>query len=76
MDSVLLPTLIAMVDETRAQAYTNLIQQLLSCPNSEEPQILQANSELVNLGFLQVSEGVATILGTKIRIFYLCFLLL
>jgi tetratricopeptide (TPR) repeat protein len=47
------------VDETRAQAYANLIQQLLSCPNGEEPQILQANLELVDVEFLQVCEVIA-----------------
>ncbi|MGA9378753.1 MAG: CHAT domain-containing protein [Phormidium sp.] len=47
------------MDETRIQAYVNLIQALLSCPNGEEPQILQANSELVDLEFLQVCEAVA-----------------
>jgi len=47
------------MDESRAQAYTNLIQQLLSCPNGEEPQILQANSELLDAEFLQVCEVIA-----------------
>ncbi len=47
------------MDETRAQAYANLIQQLLSCPNGEEPQILQANSELLDAEFLQVCEVIA-----------------
>ncbi|MEA5500916.1 CHAT domain-containing protein [Limnoraphis robusta] len=47
------------MDENRGQAYLNLIQQLLTCPNGEEPEILQANSELVDLEFLQVCEGVA-----------------
>jgi len=44
------------MDETRAQAYANLIQQLLSCPSGEQPQILQANSELIDGDFLQVCE--------------------
>ncbi|OCR01641.1 hypothetical protein BCD67_19345, partial [Oscillatoriales cyanobacterium USR001] len=47
------------MDETRAQAYLNLIQQLLSCPNGEEPQILQDNLELVDAEFLQVCEIIA-----------------
>ncbi|HAT12330.1 MAG TPA: hypothetical protein DCS91_00860 [Microcoleaceae bacterium UBA11344] len=34
------------MDENRAQAYLQLIHTLLTCPNGEEPQILQANSEL------------------------------
>ena len=47
------------MNENRAQAYTNLIQQLLSCPNGEEPQILQDNSELLDAEFLQVCEVIA-----------------
>ncbi|WP_445240486.1 hypothetical protein [Microcoleus vaginatus] len=47
------------MDETRAQAYLQLIETLLNCPNGEEPQILRANSELLDQGFLQVCEVVA-----------------
>ncbi|MEG4519207.1 CHAT domain-containing protein [Microcoleus sp. AT9_A5] len=47
------------MEETRAQAYLQLIETLLNCPNGEEPQILQANLELVDSGFLQVCEVVA-----------------
>ena len=47
------------MEETRAQAYRQLIQTLLNCPNGEERQILQANLELVDSGFLQVCEVVA-----------------
>lgn len=47
------------MDEIRAQAYANLIQQLLTCPGGEEPQILQANSELIDGDFLQVCQMIA-----------------
>jgi CHAT domain-containing protein len=47
------------MEETRAQAYLQLIETLLNCPNDEEPQILQANLELLDSGFLQVCEVVA-----------------
>ena len=47
------------MDETRAQAYANLIQQLLSCPNGEQSQILQDNSELLDAEFLQLCEVIA-----------------
>ncbi|MCC3530828.1 MAG: CHAT domain-containing protein [Microcoleus sp. PH2017_22_RUC_O_B] len=47
------------MDENRAQAYANLIQQLLSCTNGEEPQILQANSELLDAEFLMVCQVIA-----------------
>ena len=47
------------MEETRTQAYLQLIEILLNCPNGEEPQILQDNLELVDSGFLQVCEVVA-----------------
>ena len=47
------------MEENRLQAYLELIQALLSCPNGEETQILQANSELVDAGLVQVMQQVA-----------------
>jgi CHAT domain-containing protein len=47
------------MDEQRLQAYQQLIQQLLSCPNGEEAAILAANTELLDVGFLQMVVGVA-----------------
>src|SRR4028118_2224021 len=47
------------MEETRAQAYLQLIETLLNCPKGEKQQILQANLELVDSGFLQVCEVVA-----------------
>jgi CHAT domain-containing protein len=47
------------MDEQRLQAYQQLIQQLLSCPNGEEGAILAANTELLDGGFLQVVVGLA-----------------
>ena len=48
------------MNEQRAQAYVNLIEQLLTCANGEEPNILQANQELIDPEFLQVMENYAT----------------
>ena len=47
------------MNEQRLQAYYQLIQQLLSCPHGQEAAILQANRELLDVGFLQVVVGVA-----------------
>ncbi len=47
------------MEETRAQAYQQLIVTLLNCSNGEERQILKANLELVDSGFLQACEVVA-----------------
>ena len=48
------------MNEQRAQAYVNLIEQLLACTDGEEPNILQANQELIDPEFLQVMEYIAT----------------
>ncbi|NER24230.1 MAG: CHAT domain-containing protein [Symploca sp. SIO1C2] len=47
------------MDENRVQAYLELIQKLLNCPNGKEGQILQANEELVDAGLVQVMKQVA-----------------
>jgi hypothetical protein len=49
------------MNEQRAQAYVNLIQQLLTCADDEElNNILQANQELIDPQFLQEMENYAT----------------
>jgi CHAT domain-containing protein len=48
------------MNEQRAQAYVNLIEQLLTCADGEEPNILQANQELIDPEFLQEMENYAT----------------
>ena len=47
------------MNEVRRQAYLNLIQSLLNFPSGEENQILEANSELVDAGLVQVMQLVA-----------------
>ncbi|MGL5063905.1 MAG: hypothetical protein ACRC62_28290, partial [Microcoleus sp.] len=49
------------MNQERQEAYLNLIQQLLNCPNGEEPEILAANRELLDADFLQVLEAVAQV---------------
>ncbi|MEG4812097.1 hypothetical protein QUA82_31270 [Microcoleus sp. F8-D3] len=53
------------MEEKRAQAYLQLIHTLLNCPNGEEPQILQDNSELLDRGFLEACELVASTLAEQ-----------
>ena len=49
------------MNEQRAQAYVNLIEQLLACTDDEElNNILQANQELIDPEFLQVMENYTT----------------
>ena len=47
------------MDENRAQAYRQLILTLLTCPNGEENQILNANLELVDAELVQTMVAVA-----------------
>ncbi|MEH2314414.1 MAG: hypothetical protein V7K35_24130 [Nostoc sp.] len=47
------------MNEQRPQDYYQLIESLLNCPNGEESEILAANTELVDAGFLQVLAAVA-----------------
>ncbi|MDF2388159.1 CHAT domain-containing protein [Nostoc ellipsosporum NOK] len=47
------------MNEQRLQAYYQLIESLLNCPDGEEPEILAANTELLDAGFLQVLAAVA-----------------
>ncbi|CCH96862.1 hypothetical protein MICAB_2660004 [Microcystis aeruginosa PCC 9717] len=52
--------IVKTMNEQRAQAYVNLIEQLLACADGEEPNILQANQELIDPEFLQMMENYAT----------------
>lgn len=51
------------MDEKRVQDYLSLINQLLTCPPGKEAEVLDANTELVDDGLLdvmtQVAEGFA-----------------
>ncbi|TAH17663.1 MAG: CHAT domain-containing protein, partial [Oscillatoriales cyanobacterium] len=53
------------MEENRAKAYLQLIHTLLNCPNGDEPQILQDNSELLDRGFLETCESVAAKLAAQ-----------
>ncbi|TAG51893.1 MAG: CHAT domain-containing protein [Oscillatoriales cyanobacterium] len=56
---------LSTMEETRAEAYLQLIHTLLNCPNGDEPQILQDNSELLDRGFLETCESVAAKLAAQ-----------
>ena len=47
------------MDEQRLNAYLELIQALLECPNGEEDDILNAHRELVDADLVQVVEALA-----------------
>jgi hypothetical protein len=41
--------------------YFALIDKLLSCPNGQEPEIIQANQSLIDADFIKAALKVATI---------------
>lgn len=47
------------MNEQRQQAYLDLIERLLNCPSEEEPEILQANLDLLDAEFLLMLKAVA-----------------
>jgi len=59
------------MNEQRTQTYLNLIYQLLSCNDGDEPRILQENRELLDEGLVQVMVAVAQCLGDVMLIIVL-----
>ncbi|MBE9231920.1 hypothetical protein IQ231_09515 [Cuspidothrix issatschenkoi LEGE 03284] len=46
--------------EERQTQYFNLIDELLQCPNGQEPDVLEAQPELIDSGLVQAMLQVAT----------------
>lgn len=46
--------------EQRENLYFNLIDQLLRCPNGQEPEVLEAQPELLDAGLIQAMLQVAS----------------
>jgi tetratricopeptide (TPR) repeat protein len=53
------------MNEERWQDYLNLINALLNCPCGEEPQILNANQDLLDAGLLQAMAQAAEFLEKR-----------
>ncbi|MDY6896888.1 MAG: hypothetical protein SWZ49_02275 [Cyanobacteriota bacterium] len=49
-----------MSSEERQNQYYSLIEQLLKCPNGKEPELIEANSELIDAEFIKSTMQVAT----------------
>lgn len=47
------------MDKQRVRAYNDLIHQVLTCPEGQEPEILQQNSQLIDEGFFQAANYYA-----------------
>lgn len=53
------------MDEERLQSYLNVINQLLTCENGQEPDILRRNQALIDGGLVQAMERVAGVLTQR-----------
>lgn len=49
-----------MSSEERQNKYYSLIDQLLKCPNGKEPEIIEANPELLDAELIKLMMQVAT----------------
>ncbi|PSB19195.1 hypothetical protein C7B61_22225 [filamentous cyanobacterium CCP1] len=49
--------------EQRQEQYLTLIEQLLNCPNGQEPDILDAQPDLIDAGLVQTLVKVGTIMA-------------
>ncbi len=49
--------------EQRQKLYLNLIEQLLSCPNGQEPEILDARPDLLDADLVKTLVQVATVMA-------------
>jgi len=47
--------------EQRQSLYFDLIDKLISCPNGQEPEILEQDAELIDAGFVNTIVQVATV---------------
>jgi hypothetical protein len=48
-----------VLNEERQTAYFQLIEQLLGCPNGQEPEVLEAQPELIDAGLIHTMLQVA-----------------
>lgn len=54
------PTPAPTAETSRQTLYFDLIDQLLKCPNGEEPNVLDAHADLLDEGFVRSLVQVAT----------------
>lgn len=48
------------MEELQQDPYIRLIEQLLQCPNGQEPEVLDAHPELLNADLVQIMVQVAS----------------
>lgn len=49
------------ISEERQNQYFDLIDELLKCPNGQEPELLQAHQDLIDAGLIQTMLQVAAV---------------
>jgi hypothetical protein len=49
-----------MTEQQRQELYFGLIEKLLHCPSGQEPEVLDAHSDLLDSGLVQAMVQVAT----------------
>jgi hypothetical protein len=49
--------------ENRQERYYNLIDQLLKCPNGQEPEVLDRQPDLLDAGLIKTLMQVATMMA-------------
>ncbi len=52
-----------MITQERQELYFNLIDQLLRCPNGQEPEVLNTQFDLIDAGLVQTMLEVATVMA-------------
>jgi hypothetical protein len=52
-----------MTNNQRQEEYFQLIDRLLRCPSGQEPEVLDANADLIDENFIRTIMQVATILA-------------
>ncbi len=52
-----------MTTQQRQDQYLGLIDQLLRCPNGQEPEVLNAQLDLIDAGLVQTMMQVATVMA-------------
>lgn len=52
-----------LITEQRQDQYLQLIEQLLGCPNGQEPEVLDAQPDLLDAGLVQTLMKVGTMMA-------------
>jgi hypothetical protein len=49
----------------RQEAYLNLIERVLTCPNGQEPEVLSSCSDLIDAGFVQMLIQISASMASE-----------